>query len=136
MLATLAFGVTDETFSVASTQREKELQPTFLLGLNLITFSAWNVGTWIGVFLAVGLPASVQSSMGIALYSMFIGLLVPALKKGKEISIVVGIAIIVSSLFYWVVPLFINVSDGLQIIGTTVIAAAIGAFLFPKEEVS
>ncbi|GAE30518.1 AzlC family ABC transporter permease [Alkalihalobacillus hemicellulosilyticus] len=134
VLAILSFGVTDETFSVASTQQEKELRPTFLLGLNSITFVSWNIGTWIGVFIAVGLPTSIQSSMGIALYSMFIGLLVPSLKKSKETIVVVSIALFVSSLFYWVVPYVIQLSSGMQIICTTVIAASIGALMFPKEE--
>jgi len=91
-LAAIAFGVTDETFSVAST-RDESTRGHFVLGLNLIAFLAWNVGTWIGVFLAFGLPASVQTSMGIALYAMFIGLLIPSLTR-KPVIVVAGIAVL------------------------------------------
>jgi len=93
-LAAIAFGVTDETFSVAST-RDESTRGHFVLGLNLIAFLAWNVGTWIGVFLAFGLPASVQTSMGIALYAMFIGLLIPSLTR-KPVIVVAGIAVLIS----------------------------------------
>ena len=65
-MALLAFGITDETFAVASMEKEQQLNPWFLLGLNLIAFSAWNAGTWAGVFLGTALPDSVQSSMRIA----------------------------------------------------------------------
>ena len=108
--ALAAFGITDETFSVASMQEEKELPPAFLIGLNLVAFSAWNVGTWIGVFLSVGLPPSVQSSMGIALYAMFIGLLIPSLKKARPIVYVTAIAIIIHCILNWIVPMFMALS--------------------------
>ncbi|MGF7184312.1 4-azaleucine resistance transporter AzlC [Desulfitispora alkaliphila] len=133
-LALLSFGVTDETFSLASTQRERELNPQFVLALNFIAFSSWNIGTWIGVFFAVGLPQSIQASMGIALYSMFIGLLVPSLKQAGPIPYIVFIAITVSSGLHWIAPHFIQLSSGWNIIITTIITAGIGALIFPASE--
>jgi len=97
-LAAIAFGVTDETFSVAST-RDESTRGHFVLGLNLIAFLAWNVGTWIGVFLAFGLPASVQASMGIALYAMFIGLLVPSLTR-KPVIVVISLFLLVLAMAF------------------------------------
>lgn len=134
-LALLSFGVTDETFSVASTQNERELHPYYVLGLNMIAFFSWNIGTWIGVFLAVGLPQSIQNSMGIALFSMFIGLLLPALRKSKVISTIVCLAILISSALHWIVPYFIELSTGWCILITTVISSAMGVILFPEEGV-
>ncbi|RKL66363.1 branched-chain amino acid ABC transporter permease [Salipaludibacillus neizhouensis] len=131
-LALLSFGVTDETFSVSSSQRERVLQPSFVIGINLIAFLAWNVGTWAGVFLAMGLPASIQNSMGIALYAMFIGLLVPSLKESNPIVVIVGIAIVINAVLYWVIPM--EFSTGWMIIITTILTATIGVWLFPKEE--
>jgi len=106
-LAAIAFGVTDETFSVAST-RDESTRGHFVLGLNLIAFLAWNVGTWIGVFLAFGLPASVQASMGIALYAMFIGLLVPSLTR-KPVIVVAAIAVLTQAILYFGISLFLLV---------------------------
>jgi len=133
-LSLIAFGVTDETFMVASLRQEEKLSPSFLFGINLIAFSSWNIGTWIGVFLGAGLPASVQSSMGIALYVMFIGLLIPAIKKSRPYLLITIIAIIISSILHWI-PLFSSLSSGWSIIITAILAALIGALLFPKEDV-
>ena len=132
-LATLSFGITDETFSVASIQKERLLHPFFVIGLNLIAFLAWNVGTWVGVFLAVGLPQSVQNSMGIALYAMFIGLLVPSLSKSKPVFVIVMISIFISSVLFWALPMIVSLSPGWSIIISTIIASAIGVWLYPDE---
>jgi 4-azaleucine resistance transporter AzlC len=134
-LAVLSFGVTDETFSVASTEKEKSLRPTYLLGLFIIAYLSWIIGSTIGVFFAVGLPTAIQNSMGIALYAMFIGLLVPSLKGSKPIQMVVLIAVLISSFLYWVMPFFMNLSSGWGIIITTIVTSLIGALLFPKEDV-
>lgn len=130
-LLPISFGLTDETFTVASMRKEEKLSAKFMLGVNLIAFSSWNIGTWIGVFMGAGLPASVQESMGIALYVMFIGLLIPSLKKARPFLIVTLIAVAISSFIHWVPP-FNKLSSGWSIIITTLIAAFIGAILFPK----
>jgi 4-azaleucine resistance transporter AzlC len=132
-LTLLSFGVTDETFSVASTEKEHKISPKYLLGLFIIAYLSWIIGSAIGVFFAVGLPTSVQNSMGIALYAMFIGLLIPSLKGSKPIQIIVLIAMIISSLLYWFNS-YLNLSTGWSIIITTIISSLIGAILFPKED--
>lgn len=134
LLATIAFGVTDETFSIASTRQEAR-SGMFVLGLNTIAFLAWNVGTWMGVFLAFGLPSTLQASMGIALYAMFIGLLVPSLTT-RPVFVVASLAIIIQAILHWVITPFFSISDGIRIIVATVVAAGIGAFVFKEEEVT
>ncbi|WP_051273412.1 AzlC family ABC transporter permease [Desulfotruncus alcoholivorax] len=130
-MALLAFGVTDETFTMASLRKEQQLDPGFIFGLNLLAFSAWNVGTWVGVFLGAGLPEMVQSSMGIALYAMFIGLLVPSVRESKTVLFISLLAVAVNSLLHWL-PVFEGLSAGWAIIITTVAASAAGA-LFCKD---
>ncbi|WP_408956443.1 AzlC family ABC transporter permease [Natroniella sp. ANB-PHB2] len=125
----LAFGVTDETFSVASLTNEKELKSQFLLGLNLISYSAWVIGTAMGTFLGTNLPQIIQNSMGLGLYAMFIGLLVPSLKKSQPILITALVAICSNSVLYYN---FSSLSTGWQIIISTTIAATLGAVLFPE----
>jgi len=132
-LALVSFGLTDETFSLASVRQEPQLRPAFLAGLNLIAFAAWNAGTWIGVFLSASLPATIQAGMGIALYAMFIGLLVPSLKKSRAIVAISLLAAGMHAVLRWVPP-FSGLSAGLDILIVTVAAAAAGALLFPKEE--
>lgn len=132
-LALLSFGITDETFMVSSLRKESKIPASFVLGVNIIAFTSWNIGTWLGIFLGSALPTSVQSSMGIALYVMFIGLLVPSVKKSRPFLAIAIIAMGISSFIHWVSP-FSNLSTGWNIIITTIISAFIGAIIFPKEE--
>ncbi|MHB1167606.1 MAG: AzlC family ABC transporter permease, partial [Carboxydocellales bacterium] len=123
--------VTDETFSVATLRREQKFSPQFMFGLNVIAFSAWNIGTWIGVFLATGIPQSLKSSMGIALYAMFIALLIPSMRKFRPVLIISILAVIINSLLHWN-PFSQGLSTGWGIVISTVVASFIGAFVFPK----
>jgi 4-azaleucine resistance transporter AzlC len=129
--ALLAFGVTDETFTVAVLRSDKKLSKFFILGLNTIAYFSWNVGTWIGLFLAPSLPEVLKASMGIALYAMFIGLLVPNIRKSKTVLVISCMAIAINSLLSWL-PIFAGVSNGWGIIVATVMSAAIGACIYPE----
>lgn len=131
--ALLAFGVTDETFTVGVLQSDKKMSPFFILGLNSIAYLSWNVGTWIGMFFAPNLPEVVKASMGIALYAMFIGLLVPNIRKSKSVLVISCMAIAINSLLSWL-PIFAGISSGWSIIAATVISAAFGACIYPEPE--
>jgi len=128
----IAFGLTDETFSVASFRQEGRISPEYLSGLNLMAFTAWNGGTWAGVFLARGLPDLVRDGMVFSLYAMFIGLLVPSLIKSRPLLAVSVLAAAIHSVIYWV-PHFQAVSAGWAVIIATLAAAAMGAYFFPGE---
>lgn len=129
-LALLAFGVTDETFSIASIQKNKALHPHFVLGLNSIAYFSWIMGTTSGIYLAFGLPKIVQNSIGIALYCMFIGLMIPSIKKSRPIITVIIIAIIMSTTLHYLSP--IEITTGWNIIITTLVSSFIGAILYPN----
>lgn len=131
----LAFGITDETFTVSALQKEKKMSKYFILGLNTIAFFSWNIGTWLGLFFALSLPDVVKASMGIALYAMFIGLLIPNMKKSRPVLVISCLAIVTNSLFSWL-PIFAGLSNGWSIILATIISAAIGAYMYPKGEES
>ena len=79
------------------------------------------------------LPEQVQSAMGIALYAMFIALVIPPSKKSKAALTVTSIGIVISSIFKWT-PYINQISDGFRIIIATIVASTIGALLFPKGE--
>lgn len=83
-------GITDETYAILSLSRRKSLQ-TFagMGGLVLASYLSWVFSTAIGVWFASLIPASVSNSMSIALYALFVGLLVTALlQEPKYISLV------------------------------------------------
>lgn len=132
----LSFGVTDETFAVSVLQKEEELSKYFVLGINTVAFVSWNVGTWLGLFFAASLPEVIKVSMGIALYAMFIGLLIPHMKKSKPVVVVSLLAMVINSLMYWASMLW-GFSNGWGIIIATIASAALGASFYSegKEQV-
>jgi 4-azaleucine resistance transporter AzlC len=129
----LAFGITDETFAMTSLQKNTLISKYFILGLNIISFLSWNIGTCIGVFFALVLPNVLKVSMGIALYAMFIGLIIPSMKKSRAIFSIVcmagGTNFCISILN--VDSYYLN---GLGIIFSTILSAGIGTILFSEKE--
>ena len=79
-----AFGITDETFSVASMKPGK-ITAGFMFGLGGIAYGSWLLSTLLGYLFGASLPDVLKDSMGIALYAMFIALLMPALSKSRKI---------------------------------------------------
>ncbi|MBL3593566.1 MAG: AzlC family ABC transporter permease [Synergistaceae bacterium] len=132
--ALLAFGVTDETYAVASLRPEEVLSPAFLLGLNLFSYLSWVAGSFVGFFLASSLPDVFQKGMAIALYAMFIGLLVPSACKDRRVLVVALLSMAVNGL-YRVSPLA-AFGGGWGVLTATVAAALIGVRLFSSEAVS
>lgn len=127
----LGFTITDEIFAVASSN--KSISRAYFAGLAILPILGWSSGTLFGALLGGTLPAIIQSALGVALYGMFIASVVPAAKADHKVLIVVGISILCSCLLYYV-PIFDLISDGFAVIICTVIAAALGAVLFPREE--
>lgn len=85
-LPLLAFGVTDEVFSVAMTRREPITKP-YLLALELTAYLSWNLGTLMGHRLGDVLPPLVQASLGIALYALFVAILVPEMRRSQGVMV-------------------------------------------------
>lgn len=128
----IGFGITDEIFAV-SMGNEKEISNKYLYGLILLPVLGWTGGTFLGVTVGSVLPSVVRDSMCIAIYGMFIAIIVPPAKKNSSILKVVIISVILSCAFKWL-PLLNNVSSGFVIIICTIIAASIGAVFFPIKE--
>ncbi len=94
-----AFGVTDESFSVTSTSDEKHSHSVFfLLGVITITYLSWILGTLIGVLANNILPQIVSDSCSVALYAMFIALLMPNAVKNLKLLLLVVLTAIVNTL--------------------------------------
>jgi 4-azaleucine resistance transporter AzlC len=97
--ALYSFGITDETFSLVAT-REGKISTGFMFGVISIAYGSWVVNSVIGYLIGSSLPSTLQESMGIALYAMFVALLVPSLKKQRKVLYLAGLAAILNSLFY------------------------------------
>ena len=128
----IAFGNTDEIFAVAMRQNG-ELNFTYMMGLILSAFSGWVAGTVLGVFASSFLPDTLQSALGIAIYAMFIAIIIPAAKESKPIMRVVLIGVLISCVFYYA-PFLSSVSKGWVIIISGVLSSAFGAYFFPLKE--
>lgn len=124
----LAFGVTDEAFAIFTTMDEEKSSSFFFFGLISITYSSWFVGTVIGCVASQFLPGIVSDSLGIALYAMFIGLLVPNVKKSLKLGIIVLITAGISLALNKVI------SSSWAIIFATLISSAIGVFIMEDRE--
>ncbi|ANZ46425.1 AzlC family ABC transporter permease [Cloacibacillus porcorum] len=126
----LFFFLTDESFSIASLQEAEIVAPGFLWGVQLPIFLTWNVLTLCGYIGTAFLPRDLQSSMGIAIYALFLAIIIPAARKSRAALIVTLSAMTLSALLKWL-PLFAQLNRGLAIIISAGAAAVIGALLFP-----
>lgn len=128
----MGYGITDEIFAIAITETE-ELSPAYMYGLILTPVLGWTGGTALGALVNGVLPASVSSAMGIALYAMFIAIIVPAAKKSWAVlgAILIAAALMCGMRFFTV---FSCISEGFRIILATLISAGAMALLCPVED--
>ena len=127
-----AFGITDETFAVSSMEAGI-LTYSYLLGLILGPIVGWSTGTLLGALISSALPVSLSGAMGIALYGMFIAIIIPPAKKSKPLAYVILISLGIACILKYT-PLFSIISAGFRVIIATILGAGIGAILFPIEE--
>lgn len=126
--ALYAFGITDETFSVASLSKE-ELTASYMYGLITMAYGSWVVNTGIGYAIGSSLPHILQKSMGIALYAMFIGLVVPSLKKHRKVVILFISSAFLSTIFSFIL------TTGWAIVSATLLSSIfVEAFTYKKGE--
>ncbi len=128
---TVAHGVTDEIFGV-SVLRDGYLKPFYNYGLMSAACPGWVGGSVTGALCGAILPDSLTSALGIAIYGMFLAIVVPPSKKNKAVGAVVLSAMAMSTVFQ-MMPVLKNISSGFQIIIITVVVAAAAAMLRPVE---
>lgn len=128
----IAFGMTDEIFAVAVC-KEKDVGKSYMFGLITGPYLGWTIGTIIGAISSSILPASVLSALGIAIYGMFIAIIVPPSRKSRPVLWVVVIAAAISCIFFYT-PVLKTLSSGFVIIISGVVAAGIGAVVAPIRE--
>lgn len=129
----ISFGVTDEIFGVASAYPYENVPPAYCYGLVAASWPGWVLGTALGAISGDILPASVLSALGVALYGMFIAIIVPPAKSNK---VLLGIVIIsmLASLIFAVTPLLKEISSGFRVIILTLVIAGAAAYFFPIKD--
>lgn len=127
----MAFGNTDEVFALAVSYKG-ELTPAYYYGLMTAALPGWVAGTALGVLSGGLLPVRVLSALGIALYAMFIAIIIPSAKKNKIVALTVALSMAASYAFSKI-PGLKNISSGFKIIILTVALSALAAAFFPVE---
>ncbi len=129
----IAFGVTDENFGVASAYKSENIPPAYCYGIMSAAIPGWVLGTALGAFSGDILPASVLSALGVALYGMFIAIIVPPTKDNKTLLGIVCVSML-ASLAFALAPVLKEISDGFRVIILTIVIAGAAAYFFPIKE--
>lgn len=129
----ISFGVTDEIFGVSSAYEKENVPPAYCYGLIAASWPGWVLGTALGCISGDILPPSVLSALGVALYGMFIAIIVPPAKNNK---VLLGIVIIsmLLSLGFAVTPVLKEISSGFRVIILTLVIAGMAAYFFPIKD--
>ncbi len=130
--AFLAFDITDEIFGI-SIGVEGRLNPYYSYGAMAVALPGWTIGTYLGVLTGAVLSQRILSAVSIALYGMFIAIVVPPAKKNKMVARIIAGAMVCSFIFTYA-PYVNNISSGFRIIILTVIISLIAAVLYPVKD--
>ena len=125
-----AFGITDENFGVAAAEKGL-IGRRFMYGLITLPIAGWTLGTTLGVYANQILPPSVCAALGIAIYSMFMAIIIPPSRDDKGVLVTVAIAATFSCAFYYV-PYLNRLSQGFSIIICAFVAAGLMAWFVPR----
>ena len=123
--------ITDEIFAVASSYNV--INRTYMRSLAILPYFGWTFGTLAGAVLGELLPAELVSSLGIAIYGMFIAIIIPPAKKSKSVLGVVVTSASLSCIIHYT-PLSKYISSGFSIIICAIVTSVIFAALFPIKE--
>lgn len=128
----VGFGVTDEIFGI-SIARPGYLNPYYNYGTIAFAVPMWSLGTALGVIAGNVLPLRVVSALSVALYGMFLAIVVPPCRK----NIVIAFSVLASFVLTYVstiIPAVKNISGGTRTIILTVIIATVAAIIRPVND--
>lgn len=124
----LGFFLTDEYFALAISQDEY-CDPFYSYGAISFAVPCWATGTALGIIMGNILPLRIVSALSVALYGMFLAIIIPPAKKDKAIAILIVISFISS----YLLNRYSSLSSSVITIVLTIVISALGALLFPKR---
>ena len=128
----VGFDVTDEIFGI-SIARKGPLNPYYNYGAMLVALPGWSVGTALGVLAGSLLPPPVVSALSVALYGMFIWVIIPQGRHDHVVAKLVAISMI-ASLVCSLLPVLSELSEGTRTIVLTLVIAGLAAKFFPAAD--
>ena len=128
----IGYDVTDELFGI-TIARKGPLNPWYTYGAILLAAPAWASGTALGIIAGNLLPLRAVSALSVALYGMFLAIIIPPARKSKIVAALVAISFFLSFICNYL-PGIASLSDGTRTILLTVLISAAAAILFPVKQ--
>lgn len=128
----VGYDVTDEIFGI-TIARPGVLNPYYTYGAIVIAAPCWAGGTALGVIAGNLLPLRIVSALSVALFGMFLAVIIPPARKNRVVAVLVLISFI-ASFAAANQPYISQLSGGTRTIILTVIISAVAAALFPVKE--
>lgn len=128
----IGYAITDEIFGV-TISRPEMLQPAYNYGVMALPILLWSVGTSLGVIAGNLLPLRAVSALSVALYGMFLAVIIPPARKNKVVAVLILISFALSFAMAKL-PLVSTLSGGTRTIILTVLIAGLAALLFPVPQ--
>lgn len=131
----IGYGVTDEIFGICAAS-EGHLSPFYSYGALAVAVPGWTVGTLLGAVMGNVLPSRAVSALGVALYAMFLAIILPPARKSRVIAGLVAVSALASAALTWICTAFslTSFTEGFRIIVLTVVISLGAAILFPIKE--
>ncbi|MDD6483300.1 MAG: AzlC family ABC transporter permease [Clostridiales bacterium] len=130
--ALLGFGITDEVFAAAA-GKDGEVSRSYFAGIISLPIISWTAGTLCGAVLGNVMPEFITNALGVALYGMFIAIVIPKAKESRKILAAVIMSAVISLMVKYI-PWFSGISSGFAIIICAVAASAVCALIFGGKE--
>ena len=128
----VGYDVTDEIFGI-TISRPGILNPYYTYGAIVIAAPCWAGGTALGVTAGNLLPLRVVSALSVALFGMFLAVIIPPARKNRIVAAFVLISFL-ASFAATNLPYISRLSSGTRTIILTVVISAAAAALFPVRE--
>ena len=98
------FFITDESFAVVTSRNNVKTGFKYMIALGVVTYMSWVAGSAIGALTVEFLPETITSSLGLALYAMFIGLIFPGIRGNIPLIILVICTAVLNALLSRYLP--------------------------------
>lgn len=128
----MGFGITDEIFGISIAQSGM-INPNYMYGAMITAITAWALGSGIGCFSGNIMPDRLVSALSVALFGMFLAIIIPPAKENKVIGILIIISFIASYLAANL-DIFTKISGGTVTIILTVVISAAAAIIVPHDD--
>jgi predicted branched-subunit amino acid permease len=128
----VGFDLTDEVFGIAIA-RPGYVDPYYSYGAMISSMPGWAVGTALGIALGNVMPPRVVSALSVALFGMFLAIIIPPARRNKVVLAFVALGFAASAAFEFA-PVVSALPGGTRTIILTVTLSAVAALLFPVED--